>query len=165
MLWLPWLLRWNWLWTLVRIICLWWVTLLLLVSRSSLCLAFHNLMTVFLDVDLFEFIPLGICWACCVDSDLSQNLGNCWSLFLQIIFLPLPLPLLLGLPLCTCWCSWWCAKAPQVLFTSLHSFIFMIPWSDSFNCPIIKFAESFLLLVQFYCNPLVKFSLNFSFRI
>lgn len=82
---------------------------------------------------------------CCVCSCLSEHLGSCWSLFLHIISLPLSLTFLLGLTLGMCWSSW-----PITLsFCSLFFFNLLLCFPvRSFNSPVFRFAEFFLLLVH-----------------
>ena len=70
----------------------------------SLCLAFSNLVIMFLSVNLFELILLGFLHLIgCIDSCISADVGSFSLLYLHLSFLSLSLcPLLLGFPLWLC---------------------------------------------------------------
>ena len=85
--WPPWFLMRNWLLTLLRIPCVWWVTFLLLLSKFYLSLSFNNFILMCLSVDLFEFILLGTCWASWKNLKFRKFL----AIIFQILFLLLSL--------------------------------------------------------------------------
>lgn len=109
---------------LLKIPCRWWVLILLLISIFSLFFYFQQFDY---NASRYETLWIYSSWSLLIFLNmyvniLKSNLGNFWSLFLQLLFLPLSLfSFLLLLPLC------------QALFIFLDSFFFLFIRLDNFN--------------------------------
>lgn len=139
-LWPPKFLMRNVLIILLRILCMWWMTSLLLPSRFCFCLLKVLLC---LSVDLFEFIFFGVWWASSMFIFTSFiKFGNFQPLFLQILSLCFPFSLLLRL-------LWWvyfstCSTGPLSPACFFSTLFFLFLRLNDFQCPI--FSWFFLLL-------------------
>ena len=98
-----------------------------------------------------------------VDSCLSSILGCFSRYFFKYSFCPF-----------VCFFSYWDSynadvsipQAPQILFTFLPSFFFLLPKLNTFICPIFTFADSFFYLLRPAVEPFswISFQLQ-SFRL
>lgn len=103
----------------------------------------------------FELILLGIHWGSWMFVFMSFiKFGEFPAItFSNILFAPFLSPLLLGLPRGICWSVWWCPMGPSgsIFFSSIFFFLFL--QLNNFHCPMFKFTDSFLYLINLLLNP------------
>lgn len=112
-------------------------------SFSTIFFVFQQLTVIFLDVNLLEYILLGINWASLMCRLMFFiKVGKFFGHFFQVFFLPLPL-------LSFCYACF-------DMLDGVHFSFVSVPWLDSFSWPIITFTYALFLPVQICWAPLVN---------
>lgn len=118
---------------------MWWFTPL---KIHTLSLSFENWTVMCLNVSLFEFILLGVCWDSWIFIFMSIIMARFQSIFLHIFSLPLSL-FSFQTPRCTCCYTWWwpsgCMGCSLLFFILLSSLLLSL---DNFHGLIFKSTDS-----------------------